>query len=214
MVRPREAAHGADKVLGLASGTALTLLWALADYADLKVSGNLFIEFLHVSTGKNHIVLHVPLEEPVMMGQMVYYATATLYRPNHNRSLQEDGAFYDAEKQAGGDFYPDQLNVKLLTRVELRGPKDDPTVGALINVAKDASIYKFVFLAYTGFTEPKVWKGCRYFMHHRSNDRIAFVYIKGEPDARTRPVDKGDFVRFNHDETEAYVKAVYETAAG
>ncbi|KAI6098930.1 hypothetical protein EV401DRAFT_975880 [Pisolithus croceorrhizus] len=49
-------------------------------------------------------------------------------------------------------------------RVELRGPKDDPTVGALINVAKDASIYKFVFLAYTGFTEPKVWKGCRYFI--------------------------------------------------
>jgi len=42
--------------------------------------------------------------------------------------------------------------------------KDDLTVGALINVAKDANIHKFVFLTYAGFTEHKVWKGCRDFM--------------------------------------------------
>lgn len=44
----------------------------------------------------------------------------------------------------------------------------------------------------------------------RLTDRIAFVYTEGK-DARPQPVDKGDFVRFDRDETEAHVKAVYET---
>lgn len=144
----------------------------------MKVSGNLFIEFLHVSTGKNHIVLHVPLEEPVMMGQMVYYAVCVAMDLADKPFVALD----DSERMEPSMMPRSRLAATFTrtnstsscsvqhaichraARVELRGPKDDPTVGALINVAKDASIYKFVFLAYTGFTEPKVWKGCRYFI--------------------------------------------------
>ncbi|KAI6162933.1 hypothetical protein EDD17DRAFT_1507424 [Pisolithus thermaeus] len=153
MARPREAAHGVDKASSTSSiqarlrssGTFAYLdnipqrisirpgIWDGANAAlDSKVGGNLFIEFLHVDTGKNHIVLRVPL--------------------------------------AG----PDGLNSVLCSCS----------------------------------TAPS-----RQQRHHRSSDRIAFVYIEGE-DTRAEPVDGSDFVRFNHDKTEAHVKAVYETAAG
>ena len=74
-------------------------------------------------------------------------------------------------------IYPGQLNIKFLKfdtasasqqhTLEFAIIKGDFTVGALIDVAKDANIYKFVFLAYTGLTDSniKVWKGCRDFMY-------------------------------------------------
>jgi len=58
---------GADATLGPA-------LAIPAVYADLKVGANLFIEFLYIGPGKNHVVLRVPLEDPVPVGGKAYYA--------------------------------------------------------------------------------------------------------------------------------------------
>ena len=58
-------------VMNAAMGPALALP---AVFADLKLGGNISIEFLHIGSGKNHVVLRVPLEEPVQIEGTDYYA--------------------------------------------------------------------------------------------------------------------------------------------
>jgi hypothetical protein len=105
-----------------------------------------------------------------------YISFAILFHQRHDDLFPQDGAFYNEDKEAGIDYYPGEFTVKFLPynaaslsscrtlRFDFPKTVTNLTLGALIDVAKDANLHKFVFLPYPG-AEVTLWKGCRDFMY-------------------------------------------------
>ena len=55
----------------IAAGPALLLP---AQFAGLILVGHVFVEFLYVGAGKNHVVFRVVLQTPITINDTVYYA--------------------------------------------------------------------------------------------------------------------------------------------
>ncbi|KAH9971048.1 hypothetical protein BGW80DRAFT_523354 [Lactifluus volemus] len=224
-------------------------------YSALKLSGSLFVEFLRVGDGdgKNHVVFSAPLKPTselegwaLEIKNLSYFAVRISMELPEVPFLvlddSEDGAFYNEDKEAGIDYYPGEFTVKFLPynaaslsscrtlRFDFPKTVTNLTLGALIDVAKDASLHKFVFLPYPG-AEVTLWKGCRDFIlqywlllvkkgiifelttdvnnPEHLTDCIAFFYKEGGVKDRRQVVDKGDFIRFNRDDEDPRVRAAY-----